>query len=61
VGFRALAAVIAVLDILLGIVPGAAARVIEMATNRPETITPSSSAPSAAKPCSRPAMAAITK
>ena len=35
--------------------------VIEMATNRPETITPSSRAPSAAKPCPGRATRRITK
>ena len=35
--------------------------VIEMATNKPDTITPSNSAPSAANPSACPATAVMTK
>ena len=47
VGHRALAAERAVLDQLLGVVPGAATDVIEIAMKSPTTITPISRPPSA--------------
>ena len=59
VGLGALAAVMAVLDVFLGVVPGAAARGHrDRDEQRPVTITPSSMAPTAEKAADLPAAAA---
>ena len=61
VRLRALAAVVAVLDVLLAVVPGAAARGHATATKMPVTIGCRGASPERGKPAAWPAIGVITK